>query len=112
MVQKPCPRPEFQHVHHKFPRFHQCSILDNNIRLEGRLDVATKVVIINVQNSNHSCFSAVQGDIFGGDLLTGGPSHVLQPMNRPNAQVNQVQGGVDKRDLDSSLNKVAMSIGE
>ena len=33
-------------------------------------------------------------------------------MNKQQTQVDQPQTGGDKRDLDSSLNKVAMSIGK
>ena len=51
------------------------------------------------------------GNLFGGDLLSGGPSEILVPMNKPQTQVEQPQS-VNKGDLDSSLNKVVMSIGE
>lgn len=53
------------------------------------------------------------GSLFGGDLLSGGGhGDLLQPMNKQQTQVDQTQTGGDKRDLDSSLNKVAMSIGK
>ena len=53
------------------------------------------------------------GNLFGGDLLSGGPSGILQPMNKPQAEVDhQTQSSVNKGDLDTSLNKVVQSIGE
>ena len=52
--------------------------------------------------------------MFGGNLLTGGgQGGLLQPMNKPQTQVDQAaQNGVHKKDLNSSLNQVARSIGE
>ena len=58
-------------------------------------------------------FSAqASGNLFGDDPLTGGPSGILQPMNKPHTEVDQTQNSVNKGDLDTSLNKVVQSIGE
>ena len=63
---------------------------------------------------NHavSFLAQVGGNLFGGDLLTGGPSGILQPMNKPQTEVQQTQISVNKGDLDTSLNKVVQSIGK
>ena len=60
------------------------------------------------------CFLAQvgSGNLFGDDLLTGGPSGILQPMNKAQTEVQQTQNSVNKGDLDTSLNKVVQSIGE
>ena len=52
------------------------------------------------------------GDFFAGNLATGNQGEVLQPMNKQ--PVNTVHAPIQpsKGDLDTSLGKVAMSIGE